>query len=578
MNQKKDSVLQRIHTSLSEFGKKHLYSRDIQIKDKCFLLLVNLMIVGTILVVPAMFFVKQYLLATIYAISVVLLVGELFLISKLKKYEMFETLTCFAFLFMIPVAFSLSGGFEGGTLFFFLLGIVFSYVVLRGAFRVFYICLSIIEMLGIIVISINYPQLLYLGEHKITQEVSIIANTVSCLISAFVLICIFSYQIYLHEIQEKLLEKKEEEAMRANVAKSMFLANMSHEIRTPMGVVIGLSDMIQREDNIEAIHGMAKNINRTSGLLLNIINDILDFEKVSKGMMDIIDDVYKIDDVIGDFGNIGESRCVAKGLEYTIKKTDTVPEYVYGDETRFRQIGTNIINNAIKYTDKGFVEVTIDYNAALEKLILIVKDSGKGIKKEDLPYIFDSFQRVDAKSNKHIEGTGLGLSITKRLAQAMGGSVSVISEYGKGSIFTVEVAHKKAEAPKTTKDEEAKAYDFSNKRILYVDDTKVNTLVFNGMLKETKAMCTFAFSGLEALEKLRDEEFDIIFLDYFMPEMDGIEVFHKIREMGIETPIVVLTADAVNNAKEKFISVGFDDYISKPIQRPALISIIDRLS
>lgn len=566
----------KLYKSLAGFAEKNLYSKDIQIRDKCFLLFVGLQLIGTIAIIPPIFYVGQYALGAIFTVGLLCLLCELWLIKKYRKYEIFEILTCVLFQLMIPPAFFMSGGFSGGILFMFLMSIVLSYLVLTGKRKYIHICFCLVVMAVTVMASIKHPEWTEVNGQQISQTTSMIANTVSCITCGFVLICILSFQMYLHNQQEEMLRIKEEEAHSASVAKSMFLANMSHEIRTPMGVVIGLSDMIQQENNIDVVHGMAKNINRTSGLLLNIINDILDFEKVSKGMMEIIDVEYKMADIIGDFKNIGEGRCASKGLAFSVKVTESVPEFLLGDETRFRQVGTNIINNAIKYTDKGYVDVIIDYNQALQKLILIVKDSGKGIKEEDLPFIFDSFQRSDVKNNRHIEGTGLGLAITKKLTQAMGGTVSVISEYGKGSVFTVELPHKKLESISEVKKETSEEYDFSGKKIFYVDDTKVNTLVFNGMLKNSGAETKFAFSGQEALDIIKAEKFDIIFLDYFMPGMDGVDVFKSMREMGIETPIIVLTADAVNDAKKKFLDIGFDDYLSKPIQRPALFSTIDK--
>ena len=568
----------KIQNALVKFAEKNLYSKDIKIKDKCFLLFLFLMLIGTVAIIPPIFILGQFRMGVVFVVGLLLLLVEFILINKYRKYRVFEIATCFMFQLMIPPVFFMSGGLAGGALFFFIISIVFSYLVLESYVKVIHFIFCIVVVSVTVAISIAHPEYVAVS----SAGTAMVANVVSCIVCCMVLIFVFSFQMHLHAEYEVQLRAKEEEAKQATVAKSMFLANMSHEIRTPMGVVIGLSEMIQGEDQIEAVHGMAKSINRTAGLLLNVINDILDFEKVSKGMMEIINAPYRIDAVIGDIKNVSEARCVSKGIALSIKKTPSVPDFVLGDETRFRQIATNIVNNAIKYTEKGFIDVILDYNTGNDKLILIVKDSGKGIKKEDLPYIFDSFQRSDVKNNRHIEGTGLGLAITKKLATAMGGSVSVISEYGKGSTFTVEVAHKKIDAPKLSESPERgtasdDVADIAGKKIFYVDDTKMNTIVFNGLLKGTGVDITFAFSGEEALDIIKDNTFDIIFLDYFMPGMDGVEVLNKMREMGVEIPIVVLTADAVNNAKERFLNEGFDDYLSKPIQKNKLISIIGKL-
>ena len=574
---KKQSIIAKIHGMLVDFATKYLYTETTEIKDKCFLFVLSLHILGTLLIIPAMLLVGHYTLGIMYIFMGLSLFIEVFLISKFKnKIELFEKITCVACELIVAPVFFMSGGLSGGGLFFFLTVVVFSFLVLRGSFRICNLVFSTIVMIFTVFLSVKRPDLCTVNGAIVSPEVSAFANAVSCLACIFILVAILSYQLFLHGVQEKQLEKAKQEAEQANVAKSMFLANMSHEIRTPMGVVIGLSEMIQHEDNIHAVHDMASNINRTAGMLLNVINDILDFEKISKGKMDIVDTEYFAEEVITDFRTVGAGRAEAKGLKYTVSATKAVPNVLFGDEIRLRQIGTNIINNAIKYTESGSIDVLVDYDDSREMLIIKVTDTGKGIKAEDLPYIFDSFQRVDVKNNRHIEGTGLGLSITKRLTDAMGGKVSVTSEYGSGSTFIAEVNHKKVENPTISKDKgQNKEYHLNDVKVLYVDDTKINTIVFNGLLKGTGIDATYAFSGPEALSIVKEKTFDIIFLDYFMPGMDGMETFKKLRENGTTCPIIVITADAVNDAEKRFLDFGFDNYLSKPVQRNDLLNMIE---
>lgn len=569
--------IQKLYITLTAFANKYLYSENIDIKDRCFLFVIFLNITGTALIIPPMFIVKHTALGFIYLTLEILLLLQIYLLSKFKQFDLFEKITCVSSELVMAPIFFMSGGLAGGGLFFFLTVILSSVLVLRGLFRNINLIFSIILMMYSVFLSLEHPEWCYVNGEEVSPAVSGFSNTISCLACASIIIAVVSYQLFLHKEMDSQLEKAKQDAEQANAAKSMFLANISHEIRTPMGVVIGLSDMIQKEDNIHAIHEMSSNINRVSNMLLNIINDVLDYEKINKGVMDIVDVEYFTDDIVTDFRTIGAGRSEMKGLKYSIHVSDTLPKVLYGDEIRLRQIGTNIINNAIKYTDQGSVDVLVDYDLEREMVILSVKDTGKGIKPEDIPYIFDSFQRVDIKNNRHIEGTGLGLAITKKLTDAMGGSVKVASEYGVGSTFIAEVAHKKVDNPTISRDmNQIKTYNIGKTKILYVDDTKLNTIVFNGLLKGTDINASYAFSGMEALEIVKEKSFDIIFLDYFMPQMDGIETFNKLRESGITCPIIVVTADAVDDAEQKLLAAGFDTYLTKPVKRENLLAIIEK--
>lgn len=572
------SFISKIHRKLVDFAEKHLYTEKTEIKDRCYLFVLNLNIIGTTAVIPAMFIVGHTALGILYSIFVAIFLTQILLISKFKEHiELFEKVTCVCSeLIMIPVFF-ISGGLSGGGLFFFLMVTVFSFLVLRGRFRIINFVFSVVVIITSVSQSLRHPEWCLVNGQPVSPTVAAFSTTISCLACVFVIISILTYQLYLHAEQDDKLRKAKQEAEQANISKSMFLANMSHEIRTPMGVIIGLSEMIQHENNIHAVHDMSANINRTSGMLLNIINDILDFEKINKGKMDIVDTEYFTKEVITDFKTVGGGRSESKGLKYNISLSSTVPEVLFGDEIRLRQVGTNIINNAVKYTESGSIDVFIDYDTDREMLILSVKDTGKGIKAEDLPYIFDVFQRVDVKNNRHIEGTGLGLAITKKLVEAMGGSISVTSEYGVGSTFTVELAHKKVDNPTISPNvKQIKEYHFDDVKLLYVDDTKLNTLVFNGLIKESGIDATYAFSGPESIEIIKNKNFDIIFLDYFMPGMDGVETLNELRAIGVTCPIIVITADAVNDAEERLLALGFDDYLSKPVQRNVLLDMIGK--
>lgn len=378
------------------------------------------------------------------------------------------------------------------------------------------------------------------------------------------------------EEERKKAEETKLLAEKANQTKSKFLANMSHEIRTPINAIMGLNSIIAEETNLEAIHSMSVNVVRASNILYTIINDILDFSKLESGKLEIIPADYKPSDFVDDLKNMCEKKANEKHLALQIK-TENLPEYLFGDETRMRQIILNLTSNAIKYTQEGSVDVLFSYDNG--NLIIDVKDSGQGIREEDLPHLFDTFTRFEQDQNKHIEGTGLGLSIVQNLVRLMNGTVEVRSVFGEGSEFKVSIPQRIVTDHVVTKQEmkEQEEIDLSGYRILYVDDTRPNLMVFRGLLKKTNAKVEAVPTPEIALEILSHERFDLLFFDYLMPNMNGIELFHKVREMGIQTPVVALTADAINDAKDKFFEAGFADFLAKPIKRPELIAVIVKL-
>lgn len=404
--------------------------------------------------------------------------------------------------------------------------------------------------------------------------------------------------------QGELLEEKVR-AESANQAKSDFLANMSHEIRTPINVVLGMNEMIIREDNkaldncdsgsadvresLDNIGMYAGDVKSAGNNLLAIVNDILDFSKIEAGRMDIIEAPYQLSSLINDLNNMILFKAQDKKLEFTIDIDQSIPDSLSGDEVRIRQVLTNLLNNAVKYTEQGSVRLTLRGDkSGGDKIILIfsVKDTGIGIRPEDKEKLFTKFQRLEMEHNSTVEGTGLGLVISKRLLDMMGGDISVESEYGKGSEFTVKIPQKMLssepmgdfQARFEANMVEARPYRESfrapNARILIVDDTRINLTVVVNLLKSTKISVDTATSGADAVEMAAKTRYDLILMDQRMPEMNGTEALHKIRATedgaNLQTPVICLTADAVIGAKERYIAEGFSDYLSKPIDSAAL--------
>lgn len=381
-------------------------------------------------------------------------------------------------------------------------------------------------------------------------------------------------------------EEKVLELSRANEAKSEFLARMSHEIRTPINAVLGMDEMILRESRDASITGYAVNIRNSGQSLLSIINDILDFSKIESGKLEIVPGQYTLSSLLNDSYNMICARANEKNLKLTVINDPTIPSVLCGDELRIRQILTNLLTNAVKYTKEGSVTLCVNWQRLTEQKMLLkldVRDTGIGIRKEDQEKLFNSFQRVDERQNRTIEGTGLGLAITKQLVDLMLGSVSVTSEYGIGSTFSVVIPQEIADSsplgdfaklhanvPESQDYKYRVAFTAPDARILVVDDVLVNLNVIVGLLKNTKIQIDTVQSGMECLEAAVDERYDMIFLDHMMPHMDGMETLERLKGMkdcvNLDTPVIALTANAIMGAREEYLSRGFTDYLSKPIQ------------
>lgn len=390
----------------------------------------------------------------------------------------------------------------------------------------------------------------------------------------------------------KALESARAQAVEANRAKSAFLANMSHEIRTPMNAVLGLTDMILHSDNDEEIMEYAKDIQSSGKSLLSIINGVLDFSKLESGRMELTEGDYHLSTVLHEINVQMGLRAAASNLTYRTDFDGSLPNDLYGDQVKLRQIIVNLLNNAIKYTREGGVVFTLKGSTRRNRLMLHIEieDTGIGIRESDLSSLFESFERVDEKRNRSIEGTGLGLAIVQRLVRLMGGTISVKSEYGKGSVFTVDIPQKVVgdrtlEACKSSWDEDNAGeteclYIIPDAKILIVDDNSVNLLVAKGLLKKTQAQITTCESGFACLELMKKIRFDVIFLDHLMPEMDGVETLQRAHglpgNLNRFTPVVALTANAIAGMRERYLSLGFSDYVSKPIDSHHLYDVLFR--
>lgn len=419
---------------------------------------------------------------------------------------------------------------------------------------------------------------------NISNIYMLVFTVVSLLLLLFAVGSIYLFMLQSQAAETESIKKAKQIADNANKAKSDFLANMSHEIRTPINAVLSMNEMILRESRENDTLNYAQNIAAAGRSLLSLINDILDFSKIESGHMELAEAKYQLSSLLYDVIAIIEPRAKGKSLEFTVNTDETLPNELFGDVIRIRQIMLNLLTNAVKYTHKGKVVFEVGRSKDEREdfaLEIKVTDTGIGIKEEDKKKIFADFERLDTVKNKNIEGTGLGMAITKKLIDLMRGSVTLESIYGVGSSFTVVLPQKVVDAAPIGKftyrlnsaSEGGKKYHESfhapNAKILAVDDNEVNLLVVRNLLKKTELQIDTCKSGEECLQKMQEEPYHIILLDQMMPGIDGIETLKKSKTLENnkckDTPIIALTANAISGAREMFLAEGFSDYLSKPI-------------
>ena len=433
--------------------------------------------------------------------------------------------------------------------------------------------------------------------------VSILVNVI-----AFILISVFYILGFRHErkVNQRLEIMKESEQKReyearllkleksaadsANKAKSDFLADMSHEIRTPINAVLGMNEMIIRESKDENVLDYASNIKKAGNTLLSIINTILDFSKIEDGRMSLVPVEFSVPDLLDGLVNSISERAKGKGLDFEVKVDEDIPVKLFGDDVRISQVIMNLLTNAVKYTEKGRVILRVTKKERTDEkitLLVEVEDTGIGIKEEDLDKLSVSFERIEEKRNRHIEGTGLGISIVTKLLAMMDSEMKVKSVYGEGSLFYFELGLKIADPTPigpyeerrknvSVKKEEKIRLMAAGARVLVTDDNEMNRKVAINLLKLFGIKPDVCASGMETLERMRKEKYDLLFLDHMMPGMDGIETLKMLKYEKIlgDAPVIVLTANAVVGAKEQYLKQGFDGYLSKPIRIEELEEIL----
>ena len=468
----------------------------------------------------------------------------LFYAYKSGRYQFCYVVTIIMiFLMMFPYLFFKSGGYKGGMVSFYIFGIMIAY---------------------------QNPQMVvwFSSEKEVVMDLLIGFCASSISVAA-----VMYLHFRMYNKQQEILEEARIEAQSANKAKSAFLANMSHEIRTPINVMLGMNEMILRESESKEIRQYAKSIERSGGYLISLINNILDISRIESGKMEIEEGKYELRQLLDEVMLIAEKQAEQKSLKMNLIFDKTLPAYLIGDVIHIKQILLNLINNAVKYTKEGQIDIKVSKNAEETKLIFEVKDTGIGIKEENLPILFDAFMRVDSKKNKKIKGTGLGLAIAKQLAEQMDGMIWVESVYGKGSSFFVQLPMKKVSDGKIsnvewkeTDERKRRSFVAPQAKILIVDDNPENLMVTRSLLKRTAVFVDTAASGEECVHKVRQNVYDLILLDYMMPQMDGIDTIRELKkDVQFHIPVIALTADVTKGIEQTFLREGFCAYLSKPV-------------
>ncbi len=495
---------------------------------------------------------------------------------------------------LFPVMFFVTGGISSGMVCWFSMGIIFIFMLLDGMDFVFMLLTDVAIIIGCYAISYYHPEYVV----NLNTRQSVFFDVVqSLLISAFAIGLIIKFQRNIYDrlykqaainnddLLEKTLQAKkaEKQAQTATEAKSNFLANMSHEIRTPINTIMGMDEMILRETSEKVVEEYAMDIKTASQNLLSLINDILDITKIESGKMGIVKGEYQFMSLMHDVLNNVTIRAKEKNLEVRLNIDKDIPYNMLGDDIRIKQILTNIITNALKYTHEGYIEITAKAKKGFGNYVDLsfsVKDTGIGIKEEDIKRMFESFERLEVSRNRNIEGAGLGMAITQNLLKMMGSNLEVESVYGEGSTFSFTISQEIINGEPigdfeqklkqlTSNYEYSTSFEAPKARFLVVDDNAMNRKVFVALLKDSKVRIDEASGGEECLQMIKDQHYDMIFLDHMMPGMDGVETFKAMATLEgnkcLGTPVIALTANAIAGAKERYMTMGFHGFLSKPV-------------
>ena len=512
-----------------------------------------------------------------------------------KRVHTGATIIAVLLLTLFPVTFFSAGGFYSGVPEWFVLCFIYVCITLQGRRRAVFFGLCTVETMLCYGIAFYFPEIAV----QDFPHNALLDSAFSMIMVGLLTSVLLMFLNRMYEEENALTQRQKKEIEELNRAENNFFSSMSHEIRTPINTIIGLNEIILREDISDEVAENARNIQGASKMLLSLINDILDISKIKSGKMEIVNVSYETGALFSEIVNMIWIKTKEKGLEFKLHVDSSIPSMLCGDEVRIKQILINLLNNAVKYTSEGSVTLSVRCERQGVNRVRVwysVEDTGMGVKKENIPYIFNAFRRVDAEKNRYIEGTGLGLSIVQQLVELMGGEISVNSVYTKGSTFIVsleqDIIDEKALGTFTLASR-ARAHDGEPYRqsfeapdahILVVDDNDMNLMVVTKLLLETKIQIDTASSGAECLRLTQNHHYDCILMDHMMPEMDGIECLHALRVQptGLcqDVPVIALTANAGSDNQQIYRKEGFSGYLPKPISgallEAAVLSILPK--
>lgn len=564
----------------------------ISLHERMFRIVTCLCMLALIFTMPMGRNIWNILIMVVYLIAIALIVR--FSIRK-KRIRTGATAIAILLLSLFPVCFFTAGGFYSGVPEWFVFCFIYVCITLQGQRKIAFLVLCALETLCCYTVAFYYPAL----SMQNAAQHAFFDSAFSVIMVGLLTCVLLMFLNKMYEKENAITQQQKKEIEELNRAENHFFSSMSHEIRTPINTIIGLNEIILRENTSEEVTENARNIQGASKLLLSLINDILDISKIKSGKMEIVNVSYETGALFSEIVNMIWIKAKEKGLEFKLQVDPSIPSMLCGDEVRIKQILINLLNNAVKYTKEGSVTLSVRCERQAVNRVRVwysVEDTGQGIKKENIPYIFNAFRRVDEEQNRYIEGTGLGLSIVHQLVALMGGEISVNSVYTKGSNFLVMLDQDIIDDSELgtftlasrVKAHEGETYQQSfeapDAHILVVDDNDMNLMVVKKLLAETKIQIDTASSGAECLRLTQNYHYDCILMDHLMPEMDGIECLHALRVQptGLcqDVPVIALTANAGSDNQLLYRKEGFSGYLAKPVSgallEAAVLSILPK--
>ncbi len=569
-----------------------IYDHRISLRERMYRIVTGVCMVALMFMLPMGRNVLNYVLLPV-SIAIMALIVKF----SIRKNCIHAGATAISVLLLIlfPICFFTAGGFYSGVPEWFVICFIYICITLEGRRMYAFFLLCMAETLLCYRGAFYFPE--FVAQNS--QKHSFFDSAHSVILVGMLTSILLMFLNRIYDKENELTKQQKKEIEELNRAENHFFSSMSHEIRTPINTIIGLNEIILRGDIPAEVAENARNIQGASKLLLTLINDILDLSKIKSGKMEIVNVSYETGKLFSEIVNMIWIKAKEKGLEFRLHVDSSIPSMLCGDEVRIKQVLINLLNNAVKYTSEGSVTLSVRCERLTLNRVRVwysVEDTGQGVKKENIPYIFNAFRRVDEEKNRHIEGTGLGLSIVQQLVELMDGEISVNSVYTKGSKFVVmieqdiidekELGTFTLESRSRTNEGERykQSFEAPNAHILVVDDNEMNLVVVKKLLSETKIQIDMALSATECLEMTQVQHYDGILMDHMMPEMDGIQCFHALQSQpgGLcqNVPVIALTANAGSDNQLLYRKEGFSGYLAKPVSgallEVAVLSILPK--